>query len=384
MKNKKQFLTVLSLLLMFSMGLALRLLFLPANTVDMKAYNLNWYDYIANHGIINAMGDEFANYTPPYLYLLSLATLTKSFLPKLTAVKLIPITFDLINSILIYQIVKVHFKKGIKPALAAMIFWVMPTVVINGAFWGQADSLYTCFLLVCMLFLLRDRSIVAITGFAIAFSIKAQAVFILPFLAILFCKKRIAWQSFFLIPAVYFIIMLPAILAGRSIISLVLAYVTQGNTFASASMNAPNFYFFLPQSTYQISLMIGIPLAALLLLIWVLVYRQRVFPFTPNILTLTALISVALTPFLLPKMHDRYFYPADVFSLIVAFFVPGTWFVPIAYQVISLLSYIPFLFALPTQGFIPGAALINFLTICFLLWKQWGMTLNKSESEAQI
>lgn len=370
MKSRRQLATALSLPLLFAIGLALRLLFLPASTVDMKVYNLNWYDYIVSHGIIQAMGDEFANYTPPYLYLLSLATLTKSFLPKLTAIKLIPVTFDLINSILIYHIVKVNFKQGIKPLLAGAIFWVMPTVIINGSFWGQADALYTCFLLLCILFLLEGRSVEAIIAFAISFSIKAQAVFILPFLAILFFKKRIPWQVFLLIPVVYFIIMLPAIMAGRSITSLVLAYVTQGETFASTSMNAPNLYFFLPPSAYQVSLMIGIPLAGLALLAWVLIYGLKRYSITPALLAVTALVSLALTPFLLPKMHDRYFYPADVFSLVAAFYIPKLWFVPIAYQVISLVSYMPYLFGSHLQGIIPVAVLLNALIIIFLLYKQ--------------
>jgi Gpi18-like mannosyltransferase len=370
MKDKKQFQTTMAFSLMLAMGLVLRFLFLPVKTLDTNLYNMNWYDYIVAHGIINAMGDEFANYTPPYLYLLSLATLTKSFLPKLIAIKLIPIAFDVINSILIYQIVKTQFKKGSKPVLAAMIFWVLPTVIINGAFWGQADALYTCFLLLCVLFLLRDRSILAMIAFAIAFSIKAQAIFILPFLAILFFKKRIPWQSFFLIPVAYFIMMLPALLAGRSFLSLVLAYVTQGNTYFSASMNAPNLYFFVPQNAYQASLIIGFPLAGLGLLTWALFFGRRNILLTPKILLITALVSVALTPFLLPKMHDRYFYPSDVFSLVAAFFIPEIWFVPIAYQVVSLLSYGPYLFGSHLQGGIPFAVLLNALIIIFLLYKQ--------------
>ena len=381
MKSRRQFATALSLPLLFAIGLALRLLFLPANTVDMKVYNLNWYDYIVSHGIIQAMGDEFANYTPPYLYLLSLATLTKSFLPKLTAIKLIPITFDVINSILVYHIVKVNFKQGIKPVLAGAIFWILPTVIINGSFWGQADALYTCFLLLCVLFLLRDRPVEAMIAFAIAFSIKAQAIFLLPFLAILFFKKRIPWQSFLLIPAVYFIMMLPAIMAGRSITSLALAYVTQGETFTSTSMNAPNLYFFLPPGAYQVSLMVGIPLAGLALLAWVLIYGLKRYPITPALLAVTALVSLALTPFLLPKMHDRYFYPADVFSLVAAFYIPKLWIVPIAYQVVSLLSYLPYLFGADLLGVVPFAILINTFTIGFLLWKQWKLAMQTGLSE---
>jgi Gpi18-like mannosyltransferase len=168
--------------------------------------------------------------------------------------------------------------------------------------------------------------------------------------------------------------MLPAVLAGRSISSLALTYVTQGNTYAKASMNAPNFYFFLPQSAYQVSLMVGIPLAGLILLAWVIIYALKRYSITPALLVVTALVSLVLSPFLLPKMHDRYFYPADVFSLIVAFFVPGTWFVPIAYQVISLISYMPYLLGASPWSVIPFAVLVNTLTIGFLLWKHWRMT----------
>jgi Gpi18-like mannosyltransferase len=383
MKNKKQFLTTLSLLLIFSMGLAIRLLFLPASTIDMKVFNLKWYDYIVNHGILNALGDEFSNYTPPYIYLLSLATLTKSFLPKLTAIKLIPITFDLINLILVYQIVKTNFG-GIKPILAGMIFWILPTVVINGSFWGQVDGQYTCFLLLCLLLLLKDRWIAAVIAFSISFAIKAQALFLLPLLAILFFKKRIPWCAFLLTPLVYFIIMLPAILAGRSIASLASIYLEQAGTFNNAAKNVANFYFFLPPGSHQVAVIIGLPLAGLLLLTWALIYGFKHYQFSPAILTTTALISLALTPFLLPKMHDRYFYPADVFSLIVAFFVPELWFVPIAYQLISLLSYIPYLFGSEPQATLPMATLINAMIIFFLLWKQWNMTSNHLKREKAI
>jgi len=378
MKSQKQFFIIFPLFVLFATGLALRILFLPANTIDMKVFNLKWYDYIVSHGIIHALGDDFTNYTPPYLYLLSIATLTKSFLPKLTATKLIPITFDLVNTFLVYQTIKIKFNNGFKPALGAALFWVLPTGMVNGSLWGQADALYTCFILLCILFFLKNRSLEAVIAFAIALSIKAQAVFVLPFLAILFFRKRIPWQYFLLIPPVYILMMLPSILAGRSIASVLLVYATQGETFASASMNAANFYFFVGQPHYKTALLIGIPLAALLLLIWVLVYGRKTYALTPNILVFTALVSAALTPFLLPKMHDRYFYPADIFSLIAAFFVPGTWLLPISYQVISLLSYLPYLFKMRGQmGFVPAAAWINFLTICFLLRKQWRMASGK-------
>lgn len=373
MKNHKQISNALAFSLMFAIGLALRLLFMPAKTLDMLAY-IQWYDYIAQHGIIPSLGGESFGYNPPFIYLLALATLTQSFLPKIIAIKLIPFTFDLINAVLIYKIVKTRFPDDNMPLLAALLFWLAPTILINSSFWGQTDSLYACFLLLAVFYLLKDRPAAAVIAFALSFSVKAQGIFLAPLLGVLFFQKRVRWHSFLLVPVVYVLSFLPTVLAGRPLGSIFSTYAGQGETFSRASMNAANFYIFVGQRDYKTVLLIGIPLAALLLLIWVLVYGRKAYPLTPNILVFTALVSAALTPFLLPKMHDRYFYPADVFSLIVAFFVPGTWFVPIAYQVISLLSYLPYLFKMRGQmGFVPVAALINFLTICFLLWKQWKM-----------
>jgi Gpi18-like mannosyltransferase len=377
MKSKKQLLTTAAFFLLFTMGLALRLLFMPAKTLDMLAY-IQWYDDIVRHGIFASLGGQSFGYNPPFIYLLSLATLTRAFLPKIIAIKLIPFTFDLISAALVYQIIKTRFPDHNKPTLAALIFWVAPSIMVNSAFWGQTDSLYTCFLLLAVLYLLKERPTAAMVAFALSISVKAQGIFLAPLLGVLFFQKRIRWYTFLLVPVVYIAAFLPTVFAGRPLASIFSTYSGQGETFSRASMNAANFYFFIGNSGYKTALLIGIPLAALLLLIWALVYGRKTFSVTPNILVLTALISVTLTPFLLPKMHDRYFYPADVFSLILAFFVPGTWFVPIAYQVISLLSYAPFLFALPPQGFIPLAAVINFSMICFLLWKQWTITNEKA------
>jgi Gpi18-like mannosyltransferase len=57
-----------------------------------------------------------------------------------------------------------------------------------------------------------------------------------------------------------------------------------------------------------------------------------------------ALVSVLFVPFFLPKMHDRYFYPADVISLIYAFYFPQYLFVPIVIMVASFFAYQPTLF----------------------------------------
>jgi Gpi18-like mannosyltransferase len=44
-------------------------------------------------------------------------------------------------------------------------------------------------------------------------------------------------------------------------------------------------------------------------------------------------------PYFLPKMHDRYFFMADVLSIVFAFYFPRYFWIPIVVQLSSLFSY---------------------------------------------
>jgi hypothetical protein len=67
------------------------------------------------------------------------------------------------------------------------------------------------------------------------------------------------------------------------------------------------------------------------------------------ILELALLASLAI-PFLLPKMRERYFYPADLISIAFAFYNPEFFYVPIIIGGVSFFSYQAFLF---NSGFVP-------------------------------
>ena len=57
---------------------------------------------------------------------------------------------------------------------------------------------------------------------------------------------------------------------------------------------------------------------------------------------LSSIVSGALMPFLLPKMHERYFFVADLMTLTLAFVDPRLWVTVPLFQVGSLLSYLPY------------------------------------------
>jgi Gpi18-like mannosyltransferase len=364
-----------ALVVMFGLAVFLRYAGLHFVSMDMASDFIPWYHQLADGGYKGLIQSSFS-YTPPYLYLLFLSTFTKTFLSDIVAIKLIPIYFDACNTFLVYKITRIKYPAGKLPILAAAVFALAPTVILNSAYWGQVDSFYTCFLLVCMYFILRNKPLPAILFFGIAFTIKAQAVFLGPFLILMALKKRVRWMQFGLVPIVYLLLVLPTILIGKPAFSAFTVYAAQAEAFPFASMNAPNLYIFVPPSAYSSAVIIGLSISAIMVLLWLFIYGRINFKLTYSILVYMALISVACVPFILPKMHERYFYPADVFSILLAFSLPELWFVAVGYQAISLLAYSIFLF---DQNPVPNlvlATILNTAMMIILLWKQNQLSKN--------
>ena len=54
-------------------------------------------------------------------------------------------------------------------------------------------------------------------------------------------------------------------------------------------------------------------------------------------------ISALMIPLLLPRMHERYFYIADILSVIVFFYDRKKWYLPVVTVFASLNAYFAFL-----------------------------------------
>jgi Gpi18-like mannosyltransferase len=106
--------------------------------------------------------------------------------------------------------------------------------------------------------------------------------------------------------------------------------------------NAATFYQWLPATTPTGWKYLGIGLAGIFIIVVAfLVWKSEEQITTAIILNIT--MSFALTiPFLLPEMHERYFFLADVVSIIYAFYFPRRFYLPIVMQACSLLSYAPY------------------------------------------
>jgi Gpi18-like mannosyltransferase len=315
------------------------------------------------------LGKDFYNYTPPYLYLLALATLTSSFLHPVIAVKLISTAFDIYAAYMIFRIVRFRYAVGYLPHLAAAVFFAAPTVIANSGVWGQADSTYAAFLLSCLYFLMISRPLPAIVFFGVALAFKPQAIFLAPFLLLMVLWKKIPWRYALFVPVVYALLMLPAVAAGRTWVEVLTTYAGQASSGKGLTHNAPTLYVFAPKAAFQQLIGPAVILAIIVALLWVFVTWAHTKATGRSVMLLLALISVTLVPFFLPNMHDRYFYPADAISIAVAFLMPEMWFIPILFQLASGLSYSIYLLSASPDG-LPAAALIVVLALILLLRRQ--------------
>ena len=350
----------------------------------MQAGLFDWYGFILKRGFINAFKENFALYTPAYLYLLWLATLVNGIVSRVTLIKLISISFDILSAFFVSKIVQFKYPHSRIPWLAAALAFSLPTVILNSSYWGQCDSIYTSFLLGCLYFLLTERPVWAIFFFSLAFTFKLQAVFLLPFLAVYMLRKKIPWWCFLLIPGVYIAFALPTIYAGRPWLEVLGIYAAQTDKFPKWSSTTPNMYLPL-QGVIPLTeplTLVTVALAAVIVLIWVYLAWKKREKDGYNPFILTALASVALVPFILPRMHQRYFYPQDLIALVAAFFMPELWFLPILSQVISVIAYGPFLFNTSFQIHLFGLNLnailylalpLEIILLAVTLWRQFRM-----------
>jgi Gpi18-like mannosyltransferase len=332
--------------------------FLGFSVSDFRNFVGPWLIHIRDNGGLLALSGDFSEYAPPYLYLLSAVSYFDFPFSDQVLVKLLNAPFVVLVAVSVFQIVA-HFG-GDRPArfLAAGVALVLPTLGVNAFIWGQADAIYGSLLLLTVLLMLKRRPYWAIVVFAAALSTKLQAMFLAPFMAMMFLAGHIPWRALLLAPLVYGVSILPAALVGRPLQELVQVYLVQGRFYSRLSFNAPNPYFFLEYffnassvwRVYQMvtaaGLLLSMGVGALISAIGV--GRKHL---SDRAILIAAALSTTIMPYVLPKMHDRYFIGGDLLTFALACIDRRFVWTAVAMQVSSSLAMAPefALYALPGE-----------------------------------
>jgi Gpi18-like mannosyltransferase len=342
-------------------GSALRWLFRDYTTSNTFAFVLPWYAFVHHHGL-QSLPVTFTNYTPFYSYLLIAAAQFGGLAKPLFLIKCISFAFELGCATLAYRLARLTGAPAFRAALAFAAIWLAPTVLYNGALWSEADSLWTFFVLWSVYLFCRGQN--GVPAFGMAFAVKAQGVFLGPFVLAMALRNRKYWPWLAAIPAIYVFVALPVILAGGSVRDVLTVYLNQAGTFHFLAVNVANPWNFVPTAYYGPGVIVGLALAAaggLAIAVFIATRGRR----DPEFLLLAASATLLMMPFLLPKMHDRFFYAFEISSIVLACANPRFAAFAVIAQVDGVLSYLAF-----DRNMVLGlsaAAFCNGVMLVFLL-----------------
>ena len=289
---------------------------------------------------------EYVDYTTPYLFILSCISICP-FLNTLLLMKIVSIFFDFVAAFAVMAIVYDRKKSMTYGVIGYGIFLMAPTILTNGAMWAQCDIIFTSFILWSLYFLLKDKPVPAMAFYGVAFAFKLQTLFLAPLYVILWMKGKVKLKHFLFLPLMYFIGIIPSLIAGKSLWELISVYFFQANgamDIYALSHKFPNIYQLIGTDTFLFEYAdagIWLTLGALMLLLYT--FARLEYELDSVMLLRMGMFLTMTVVFFLPHMHERYAILVDVLAIVYVFFDSKGFYVPVITLLCSFAGYTVYL-----------------------------------------
>lgn len=280
---------------------------------DYTEFLSKWVATIKANGYFSALKDPFYNYTPLYMYVLTL--IAKLDVNPLYGIKVVSILFEYGVAFYVGRLAFLFWKNKMALWLPFVIVPLIPSTMFNSSFMSQCDAIYVMFMLGSVYYLFRKKQWTAMIFLGIAFSLKSQASFILPFYFVYMLRGHIKWYMFLLLPVVYFITLIPAWMVGRPMLDLLLIYVNQTHDSYVLASYFPNIYLWIYQFLDSNKIP-GMVFVAVLVFVFGIVLSNKKYVFTLEAWIVLLFLSSIFCPYFLPSMHERYLYFGDMCALL--------------------------------------------------------------------
>lgn len=300
--------------------------------------------------------DVFTDYPPGYMYLLYPVGALRSLLridyysaAHLILLKLPAILCDLACGFLIYREAGNRYSGG-TPILFCSAYLFNPAVILNSSVWGQVDSVYTLFLLIMCIALVKNRTLPAYVSFCLGVLIKPQTLIFSPilFTGVLnrilengFSGKKLLRETGDGLLAILSALLLILPFGFQNVLS---QYLSTIRSYPYAAVNACNFWGLLGLNWVgQDNTFLGLPyrfygwaaiFAAVLLTLF---FGLRKLKSREKLPLLAAFLMTTVYVFSV-RMHERYLYPAVVLLLLACIYTPAKR-LQLCYSGFSLLHF---------------------------------------------
>ena len=334
---------------LFFLAFMIRWKLMPVESADYWGFLEGWMVQIRKEGGFPSLGKQISNYTSPYMYIMCLISYITD--NDLYGLKMVSVLFDYLASIAVFLIVyRLTYKKD-RAVMAMAGLLLSPTVILDGAYWCQCDIIYTTFILYGLYLFFKGNSQGCLILVGVSFAFKLQAVFIVPFLLIMWLKKKtICLRHFLWIPVIYVLSALPAWGFGRDFKELMLVYFDQTGTYPWGTLEYPNIYALLGEAMPDLRHAAQVSGAGTFMTVMLLgciayyLYTKRI-KLTGELMVTLALFTVAITVYSLPHMHERYGFLIDLIGIVYG--VMNVKKLPVAcgFILVSVLTFMPYLIA---------------------------------------
>ena len=337
------------ILCLFFFGFMIRWKLMPIESADYWGFLEDWMRQIREGGGYRSLGHQISNYTSPYMYIMCfLSYITDN---DLYALKLVSVCFDYAASIAIFLLIFQMTENVKKSILGMAVLLLSPTVIIDSAYWCQCDIIYTTFILYALYNFFKNNSKWCLIFIGISFAFKQQVLFIVPFLLIMWLKKRtIRLVHFLWVPVIYVISTLPAWMMGRDFKELLLIYFDQSETYPWGTLEYPNIYALLGEAMPDMRHAdevsgAGIFMTIILLGCLAYYFYTKDINMTDELILTLALFTVGVIVYCLPHMHDRYGFLIDILAIVYGVINIKKLPITFGFFIVSILSFMPYLIA---------------------------------------
>jgi len=161
------------------------------NSTDFLHFLEPWGKFLEQNGGFKGIATLDSDYSAAYLYILAFLTyLPASLLAK---IKVVSFIFEYATAIIVMLIIRNIFKlnkKSYLPYLGYGLVLFAPTLILNGAVWGQCDIIHTFFIVLSLYLLIKNKYTLSFISFGFALAFKLQAIFSCLFLYCFISRKE--------------------------------------------------------------------------------------------------------------------------------------------------------------------------------------------------
>lgn len=341
-----------------ALSATLHVILWPTVPIDVTIFLRPWYDHILAAGPVGAFAEPFSNYNPPYLYLLAITTLFDRIAPAAALIKALSIAGTVVLALAVRRLL-ISLGNGESVQGAALIFMV-PSVLANAVVLSQCDAMWAAACVMALVYAVERRHVAMLAWCGVAIAFKLQAVFVAPLFLALLLQRRVPIATWCVAPAVMVALLVPAALAGWPPADLATIYLRQSQTMPGIVFNAPNIWSIvagLPGAG-------ALPLTGIAFALTAAATAAYVAHFSRHALAgadivAAALLATLIVAGLLPSMHERYFFLADITALVLAIVRQDarSWRIAGLVQIGSVLALLAYMSGAAVLAIFGGAAM---------------------------